>query len=181
MPGRRRVGRLMPTGPRPLADRHLGRRHRPLLLCVPGATPPSLPGAGCRRLGRPRTPVWMSAASTGSHISSPTACASQPMVAHLRSRSWCPARTSPSRCCCLLLVRQRPPSPRAYDTASRRSAQAGTPRQRQLDQLIDQMWVVKSGRGPNPGVHGQRSEAGHGVDLVENHVALLGIKAVHPS
>src|SRR5450759_2376374 len=109
------------------------------------------------------------------------------MVGHRRSRSWCPARTGPNPCCCRRSVLPHRPSPRASGTASRTSARptgastkAGTPSQRQLDQLVDQIGIAQPGGRPHPGVHRKRGEAGHGVDLVDDHIPVLGVEAVRP-
>src|SRR5690606_19488446 len=56
----------------------------------------------------------------------------------------------------------------------RRDAQClllGVPLERERDQAIDERRVVQPGRAPQLGVHADRGEPGHRVDLVEPHGA----------
>ena len=117
MLGPQPVVRLRITGPKPLVDSHFGRRHPHPMPCVPGEILRSSPAAGWPPSARPQISVCRSAASTGWPISSPTACVSRPMAGHRRSRSWCPAPTSPNPCCSPRSAQRRRPSPRANTAA----------------------------------------------------------------
>src|SRR5205807_9693768 len=47
--------------------------------------------------------------------------------------------------------------------------------QSQLDQPLNQLWVFYSGSRPQLGVHADRGEARHGIDLIEIYLAGLGV------
>ena len=55
----------------------------------------------------------------------------------------------------------------------RHSGDAGRspPAQRRGDEPVDQRRVIHAGGSPDPGEHRDRREAGHGVDLVDDHLA----------
>jgi hypothetical protein len=119
MLGPQPVVRLRTIGPKPWVDSRPGQRHPPPMPCAPGETLRSSPAVGWLPSARPQISVCRSAASTGWYISSLMACVSPRTAGHRRSRSSCPATTSPNPCCCPHSARRRRSSPRANTAVSR--------------------------------------------------------------